>query len=185
MASSLKQEIRRCFGFSQTNNLGKYLGMMLIHDRITKNTFKSISEKIKLKLSGRKADHLSLAGRITSGDSNFHNVNRIYPPIWDLGLDTLIWNFSKSGQITSKLAFEFIVGDCDFAGVNVWSRIYKWRGLQRIQSTLWLVAHQRLASASLCARHSIIPSTMYGRCKSSDEDTNHAVRDCLFAKCIW
>ncbi|CAI0429274.1 unnamed protein product [Linum tenue] len=48
-----------------TQDLGRYLGVPVLHGRITKQTYKYIMDKIDQRLAGWKADNLSLAGRVT------------------------------------------------------------------------------------------------------------------------
>ncbi|XP_028120068.1 uncharacterized protein LOC114317531 [Camellia sinensis] len=52
-------------GISLTQDLGRYLGSPLLHSRINKTLFNEILEKLKQRLSGWKARHLSFAGRTT------------------------------------------------------------------------------------------------------------------------
>ncbi|KAK8930502.1 hypothetical protein KSP39_PZI016628 [Platanthera zijinensis] len=52
-------------GISLTKNLGKYLGVPLIHGRITKATYVEIVEKVASRLTSWKSKHLSLAGGAT------------------------------------------------------------------------------------------------------------------------
>ncbi|KAH9751354.1 putative ribonuclease H protein [Citrus sinensis] len=52
-------------GFTMTKDLGKYLGMPLLHSRVTMNTYHDIVDKVEKRLSGWNASQLSLAGRIT------------------------------------------------------------------------------------------------------------------------
>ncbi|KAL6199672.1 hypothetical protein ACLB2K_029455 [Fragaria x ananassa] len=61
MASS----ISRTCGSPLTDDLGKYLGMPLIHTRVNKHTYDEILEKIQNKLSGWSSKTLSMAGRLT------------------------------------------------------------------------------------------------------------------------
>ncbi|XP_028775264.1 uncharacterized protein LOC114732140 [Neltuma alba] len=56
-------------GYQKTENLGRYLGVPLLHKRITKDTYRYIEDSINKKLSGWKAKSLSLAGRITLAQS--------------------------------------------------------------------------------------------------------------------
>ena len=51
--------------FTITKDLEKYLGMPLLHSRVTRNTYHDIIDKAKKLLSGWNASQLSLAGRIT------------------------------------------------------------------------------------------------------------------------
>lgn len=46
-----------------TADLGKYLGVPLIHKRVSKTTYYHILEKVQDRLAGWKAEQLSMAGR--------------------------------------------------------------------------------------------------------------------------
>lgn len=50
-------------GMPLTKDLGTYLGIALIHGRVKRNHFNLIIDKLLKKLSGWKANTLSLAGR--------------------------------------------------------------------------------------------------------------------------
>ncbi|KAH9670623.1 putative ribonuclease H protein [Citrus sinensis] len=52
-------------GFSVTKDLGTYLGMPLLHTRVSHHTYQNIIDKVERRLSGWHASLLSLAGRIT------------------------------------------------------------------------------------------------------------------------
>ena len=66
---TLASGICKALAFSITNNLGRYLSMPLLHDRVPKKTYQSIIDKIDQRLSGRAAKHLSLAWRVTLAQS--------------------------------------------------------------------------------------------------------------------
>ncbi|CAL1356335.1 unnamed protein product [Linum trigynum] len=48
-----------------TQDLGRYLGVPVLHGRTTKDTYRYILDRIDQRLAGWKADNLSLAGRVT------------------------------------------------------------------------------------------------------------------------
>ncbi|CAN1822383.1 Putative ribonuclease H protein At1g65750 [Linum perenne] len=52
-----------------TQNLGKYLGVPILHDRVNVHTYQDVLDKIDNRLSGWKAKSLSLAGRVTLAKS--------------------------------------------------------------------------------------------------------------------
>lgn len=56
-------ELSQKLGIGLTGDLGKYLGVPVLHKRITKGTFKSIVLKTRKKLSAWKCKHLTIAGR--------------------------------------------------------------------------------------------------------------------------
>ncbi|OMP13818.1 putative ribonuclease H protein [Corchorus olitorius] len=68
-----------------TNDLGKYLGVPLIHERVTKATFKEIVEKVQGRLSSWKSKLLTLAGRatlvgsVTSSIPTYHMMTMLMP----------------------------------------------------------------------------------------------------------
>ncbi|KAJ7945157.1 Ribonuclease H [Quillaja saponaria] len=62
-------EIVAACKFKVTENLGMYLGIPLHHERVTKRSFEYVVDRVSSRLSGWKADHLTLAGRITLAQS--------------------------------------------------------------------------------------------------------------------
>lgn len=65
VSAVLSKSISKALGFTISNNLGRYLGMPLLHSRVTKNTYQDIVDKVEKRLSSWNASHLSLAGPIT------------------------------------------------------------------------------------------------------------------------
>ena len=63
--AAVANRLGRDFGYTVTKDLGKYLGMPLLHSRVSKQTYQGILDKMDQKLSGWAASQLSLAGRIT------------------------------------------------------------------------------------------------------------------------
>lgn len=61
VSAGLSKSISKALGFTITNNLGWYLGMPLLHSRVTKNTYQDIVDKVEKRLSSWNASHLSLA----------------------------------------------------------------------------------------------------------------------------
>lgn len=52
-------------GFQVTNNLGKYLGVPILHEKVNRRSFQFILDKVDQRLSNWKAKTLSFAGRLT------------------------------------------------------------------------------------------------------------------------
>lgn len=65
----LAPDISRAAGIRLTSNLGKYLGVPLLHKAPTKATYDFILERTQKRLSSWKASTLSLAGRVTLAKS--------------------------------------------------------------------------------------------------------------------
>lgn len=59
------KNIGEALGFMTTKDLGNYLGMPLLHSRVTKATYQTILDKVDTRLTGWSAKHLSFAGRVT------------------------------------------------------------------------------------------------------------------------
>lgn len=59
------RRISRVCGSPLTNDLGKYLGMPMIHSRVTKHTYANLVDKVQGRLASWKSKHLSMAGRLT------------------------------------------------------------------------------------------------------------------------
>ncbi|KAA3478765.1 Retrovirus-related Pol polyprotein LINE-1 [Gossypium australe] len=64
-----RNQISQLFGFQEVQNLGNYLGVPLLHDRVTKNTLNFVVDRIRRKLQSWDARKLSFAGRITLAQS--------------------------------------------------------------------------------------------------------------------
>lgn len=61
-------------GIKRVDNLGFYLGLPLMHDRLTIGTFDFILSKVRQKLSGWNARKHSLAGCITLARSVLFSI---------------------------------------------------------------------------------------------------------------
>ncbi|CAN1800035.1 Putative ribonuclease H protein At1g65750 [Linum perenne] len=61
-------------GIRATQNLGHYLGVPLLHGRITRTTYDFLLTRLDDKLAGWKANTLSLAGRVTLASSVLNSI---------------------------------------------------------------------------------------------------------------
>ncbi|CAN1168444.1 Putative ribonuclease H protein At1g65750 [Linum perenne] len=61
--------VATALGIPLTQNLGSYLGVPILHERITNETYQEILNRLDKKLSGWKVKTLSLAGRVTLAKS--------------------------------------------------------------------------------------------------------------------
>ncbi|CAN1224699.1 Putative ribonuclease H protein At1g65750 [Linum grandiflorum] len=62
---SVKSDIINKTGFQLSANLGRYLGVPLIHSRVNKDTYFSVVERVQSRLAGWKSKLLSRTGRET------------------------------------------------------------------------------------------------------------------------
>lgn len=65
MDNSLANKISEWSGYSKCNNLGKYLGVPVLHSRISFSTYSYLLENIQERLLGWKTENLLMAGRVT------------------------------------------------------------------------------------------------------------------------
>jgi hypothetical protein len=71
---ALANDISNILGVDETQDLGKYLGVPMLHQRINKNSLSFILDRMKEKLSNWKADSLSFAGRIALAQSSLASI---------------------------------------------------------------------------------------------------------------
>ncbi|KAL4323247.1 hypothetical protein GQ457_11G021530 [Hibiscus cannabinus] len=62
---SIRTDIVFGFGFLEAQDLGRYLGVPLLHHRVSRATYGYISDKIHARLNSWSATSLSFAGRVT------------------------------------------------------------------------------------------------------------------------
>ena len=68
---------------------------------------------------------------------------------------------------------------------RVFHLVWKWQGLERIQSFLWLVSHESLLmNAELIQRHLAVDASCLF-CKGPSETVMHALRDYNMATFVW
>lgn len=65
----VKEDISNPFGYRRTDDLGKYLGIPILHKRVSNHTFQFLLDKVNNRLSNWKGKMLSMAGRITLAKS--------------------------------------------------------------------------------------------------------------------
>ncbi|CAN1830416.1 Putative ribonuclease H protein At1g65750 [Linum perenne] len=65
----VSREVTEILGIGATQNLGRYLGVPLLHGRVTRSTYEFILARMDKKLAGWKANNLSLAGIVTLASS--------------------------------------------------------------------------------------------------------------------
>ncbi|KAK9939901.1 hypothetical protein M0R45_016581 [Rubus argutus] len=73
--NELATDISNICGSPLTDDLGKYLGMPLIHSRVNKHTYSSILDKAQNRLASWKSKVLSMVGRLTL----IHSVTAAIP----------------------------------------------------------------------------------------------------------
>lgn len=67
-------DLSQALGVQITDDLGRYLGARMIHQRVSAHSYKFVLDKMRKKLSGWKATSLSFAGRITLAQSSLEAI---------------------------------------------------------------------------------------------------------------
>lgn len=62
---AMKNHLCHISSFQITDDIGKYLGVPILHDRVSRRSFQFILDKVDKRLSNWKANTLSFAGRFT------------------------------------------------------------------------------------------------------------------------
>lgn len=65
MSGHTRNQIIQASGFQVTNDLGKYLGVPILHEKVNIRSFQFILDKVDQRLSNWKVKTLSFAGRLT------------------------------------------------------------------------------------------------------------------------
>jgi len=66
-----------------------------------------------------------------------------------------------------------------------WKSLWNWKGLQCIQTFIWLNAHDRILTNYRRSRWGVGISPTCPCCGSEDETTLHVLRDCNYATQVW
>ncbi|KAK9911967.1 hypothetical protein M0R45_035844 [Rubus argutus] len=98
-------DISTICGSPLTNDLGKYLGMPLIHSRVNKYTYAGILDKVQSRLSSWKCKVLNLAGRLTL-------INSVTAAIPNYAMQTVRLPMSICNDL-DKLNRNFLWGDTE------------------------------------------------------------------------
>ncbi|CAN1788669.1 Putative ribonuclease H protein At1g65750 [Linum perenne] len=69
MDRGASRRVSDILGIAATQDLGRYLGVPVLHGRVTRSTYEFILARMDKKLAGWKANNLSLAGRVTLASS--------------------------------------------------------------------------------------------------------------------
>ncbi|KAL4343532.1 hypothetical protein AHAS_Ahas11G0087800 [Arachis hypogaea] len=105
VGNQVRIEISEALEFARTDNLGKYLGVPLLHSKVSKHTFNDIINKLNSRLNSWKASSLSFAGRTTLVKSVLSSI-----PLYTM--QTALLPVSTCNVIDRKCR-SFLWGDTD------------------------------------------------------------------------
>ncbi|KAA3478688.1 LINE-1 reverse transcriptase isogeny [Gossypium australe] len=171
--TSLCDQISQLFGFQNVLNLGSYLGVPLLHDRVTRSTLNFMVEKVRSKLQNWEVRKLSFAGRVTLAQS-------VLPAIPSYFMQSLVVPKGVCDEI-EKIARQFIWGGS--AG-HPKSALVGWESIYILCISLpdAMFALVRLFTNSEWTRREIGQSSVCPRCGHDIEDIMHMLWDCSTIK---
>lgn len=128
-ATGNREAICSATGMSETDELGKYLGVPLNTKRVTKATFKELITRVNSKLSHWKANNLSLAGRrvlVQSVSSTMasHVMQSIKLPkgvsnAIDQANRTFLWGGTHESRKTPLVKWDTVCLPRDYGGLGL------------------------------------------------------------------
>lgn len=109
----------------------------------------------------------------------------VHPPCADAGCDIVAWSHTPNGLFTVKSAYDSMLPPSDVSYVDLWKKLWKWDGVSKIRTFMWLMFHNRLPTKSLLAARHISNSNLCTFNCGETEDLIHCLRDCYIAKGVW
>ncbi|GLT95486.1 hypothetical protein SLE2022_131660 [Rubroshorea leprosula] len=108
VVEEVRDSLSTILGFSQTTDIGTYLGVPISAKKPTKSKCQFIIDKVRAKLAGWKSRYLSLAGRVTLTSSvlatipNFYMQTMMLPASVHKELDQISRNFIWGSEPDSR-----------------------------------------------------------------------------------
>jgi len=131
-----------------------------------------------------------------SGEWNYDFLNSNLPhdvtlqvlalpaPLDTDGQDSIGWGGTSTRDFTIQSAyFSQCSRDQSFEGD--WKALWNWKGPHRIQTFMWMAAHERLLTNYRRSKWGVGISLMCSGCDRDNETTLHVLRDCPKATQIW
>ncbi|MCH81203.1 RNA-directed DNA polymerase (Reverse transcriptase) [Trifolium medium] len=100
------------------------------------------------------------------------------------GPDALGWSGTNTRQFTVQSAYNLQRGNYLSIDGN-WKSLLSWKGPHRIQTFMWIAAHERLLTNFRRSKWRSDISPTCSVCGNEDETIIHVLRDCIHATQIW
>ncbi|CAJ2657953.1 unnamed protein product [Trifolium pratense] len=111
-------------------------------------------------------------------------IMAIPAPIGTDGDDTIGWKGTNTHHFTVKSAYDLQHGNDNHINGD-WNKIWAWKGPHRIQTFMWIAAHDRLLTNARRSKWGVGVSPICSICGNDEETVIHTLRDCMFATRIW
>ncbi|PNX68691.1 ribonuclease H, partial [Trifolium pratense] len=102
------------------------------------------------------------------------------------GPDTLGWDRTNTHQFTVRSAYtlQHVIA-MPLVAKGDWKTLWGWKGPHRIQTFIWLAAHERILTNAGRSKWGVGISPTCASCVREDETTLHVLRDCVHATRVW
>ncbi|KAF7844979.1 putative ribonuclease H protein At1g65750 family [Senna tora] len=134
------------------------------------------------------ADFVSASGGWEWGKFEFLLPNEICsliaavtPPSCVVQGDHIAWKYSRDGAFSTRSAYHAIAKEDGMVTHDFWKHLWKWKGMEKVRSFLWLCGHDRLLTNVARMWRGIADTDTCARCNCAAEDLLHTLRDCVKA----
>ncbi|CAN1131008.1 Putative ribonuclease H protein At1g65750 [Linum perenne] len=107
------------------------------------------------------------------------------PPLENLGQDSLVWGLEANGAFSVRSAYLMLSDIEPDSSDGFWSRIWRWKGPNKVMHFLWLASHKRLLTNEERGRRHLTNQVNCSRCAAVVESFEHVIFDCSFASQVW
>ncbi|VFQ67010.1 unnamed protein product [Cuscuta campestris] len=205
----LRASICAQLGITETEELGRYLGLLASLGRNKREALRYIKEKTWKRLHSWKNKLLTQAGRqdirkvadlIKDGVWDWQTIDSIFevrdrrliqaiPLSHSAQVDKLIWARDRSGLYSVKSAYrmltwdESVVNDSTHnSSKSVWRKLWRVHTTPTIRNLIWRAANNILPVLDNLARKEMPIQNTCPLCQSSEETVLHLFVSCSFAR---
>jgi hypothetical protein len=101
------------------------------------------------------------------------------------GKDILRWGHSTTGAFNISEAYYIKAGHKTLPREEVWGKIWDMKTWPKINTFLWLVAHNNILTWDNLRKRGFIGPSWCHLCGQEEETQNHLLNLCPYSSCIW
>ncbi|KAF7842708.1 putative ribonuclease H protein At1g65750 family [Senna tora] len=112
-------------------------------------------------------------------------IAAVRPPSPMFPEDMVIWRHTHDGNFSTRSAYGAISSSDASPSNSFWKLLWKWKGMERVKTFLWLCGHDRLLTNEARKRRGLTDVDACCRCGMDVESLLHTLRDCRKVKPLW